>query len=279
MAEMVLRGIARTWRPQRQTISPIHAAAAVLEPGSFTAHDPFLVLMEDWFQRGAFGEHPHRGQETVTYVIEGVLEHYDSHTGRGELHPGDVQWMTAGRGVIHVEQPAEGSLVHSLQLWINLPQRDKMTAPGYQNLRRQEMPVRRAEGVEVRVFSGSSGETAAPTQNHVPVTMVEMSLEAGRDVLQDLPGSYRGLLYVLAGKGRFGSEGTAGEAGEALWLGDAEMGRPSGITVRAESPLRVLLIAGEPLHEPVAAGGPFVMNTREELHQAYLDYQSGHFGE
>lgn len=273
-----MRAVGRVRTVEPKEISTVHTAAPVLEFGRWEESDPFLGLMEDWFERGAFGEHPHRGQETVTYVIDGTLEHYDNHSGGGVLHAGDVQWMTAGRGVIHVEQPAEGSRVHSLQLWVNLPQRSKMTEPGYQNLRHQDMPVREAQGVLIRVFSGSSGGVSASTRNHVPVTMIEMLVQPGATAVQDLPGTYNGFIYVLEGRGGFGSGDTAGVAGQVLWLGPADPARESSVTVRAESALRVLLYAGEPLREPVAAGGPFVMNTQEEVRQAFLDYRSGKFG-
>ena len=155
--------------------------------GDFAATDPFLALMEDWFPRGVFGKHPHRGIETVTYVVEGRIDHYDNQGHEGTISPGDVQWMTAGRGLIHNEIPAEGVTVHSLQLWVNLPAAEKMTAPRYQDLSGDCVPVRRQPGVEVRVFSGASGGVTAPTKNIVPVTMVEIRLDLGASVRRDLP--------------------------------------------------------------------------------------------
>ncbi len=135
--------------------------------------------MEDWFPRGVSGKHPHRGIETVTYVVEGRIDRYDNQGHEGTILPGDVQWMTAGRGLIHNEIPAEGVTVHSLQLWVNLPAADKMTAPRYQDLAGDAVPVRREPGVEVRVFSGASGQMTGPTKNFVPVTMVEIRLDRG----------------------------------------------------------------------------------------------------
>ncbi|MCL6442513.1 MAG: pirin family protein, partial [Alicyclobacillus sp.] len=224
--------------------------------------------------------HPHRGIETVTYVIEGTLNHYDNRAGEGTLLPGDVQWMTAGRGVIHKEDPAPGTMVHSLQLWVNLPREYKLTQPRYQNLKAANMPVREEPGAIIRVFSGSSGGVQASTLNYVPVTMVEINLVAGAAVEQDLPSSYNGFMYVLDGKGTFGRSAVYAEASDVLWLE-----RPntdvahSTVTVHAIEPLRVLLYAGEPLHEPVVAYGPFVMNTQEEIRQAFEDYRSGRFAE
>ena len=135
--------------------------------GDFAATDPFLALMEDWFPRGVFGKHPHRGIETVTYVVEGRIDHYDNQGHESTILPGDVQWMTAGRGLIHNEIPAEGVTVHSLQLWVNLPAADKMTAPRYQDLAGDAVPVRRQPGVEIRVFSGALVRTGL-TQHNLP---------------------------------------------------------------------------------------------------------------
>ncbi|QPA32612.1 pirin family protein [Thermaerobacillus caldiproteolyticus] len=273
------RGIRRIKTVQYQTNSSIHRNGFVLEPGNWKEYDPFLMLMEDFFQRGTFDFHPHRGIETVTYVIDGTLEHFDNKAGHGKLGPGDVQWMTAGKGVIHKEDPAPGSTVHSLQLWINLPRSKKMTEPRYQNLKSKDMPVRKEEGAIVRVFSGSSKGVQAPTLNHVPVTMVEILLESGASVVQDLPGSYNGFLYILEGSGTFGVHQTEGRAGQVLFLDSADEARESEITMTAREKLRVLLYAGEPINEPVVAYGPFVMNTQEEIRQAMIDYQTGKFDE
>lgn len=274
---MKQRGIRRIHTVQYQKNSPIHTNGFVLEPGNWKEYDPFLMLAEDFFQKGTFDFHPHRGIETVTYVIEGTLEHVDNKAGYGKLEPGDVQWMTAGRGVIHKEDPAEGSTVHSLQLWVNLPRSQKMTEPRYQNLRSNEMPVRQEEGAVVRVFSGSSKGVHAPTLNHVPVTMVEIVLEPGAVVTQDLPGNYNGFLYILEGSGTFGIDSMEGKAGQVLHLSSANDHSDSEVTVTAKEKLRVLLYAGQPVNEPVVAYGPFVMNTEEEIRQAFEDYRSGKF--
>src|SRR5690606_8091498 len=150
------------------------------------------MMAEDWFQQGTFDFHPHRGIETVTFVIEGKLKHEDNYGGYGVLEPGDVQWMTAGRGIIHSEDPLPGETVHSLQLWLNLPRSDKMAEPRYQDIKSANAPVRTEPGAIVRVFSGHSGDVHAQTQNYIPVTYVEMVVEAGASVTQQLPGSYNG---------------------------------------------------------------------------------------
>ncbi|MCU1806643.1 pirin family protein [Cytobacillus firmus] len=271
------REIASIRKVKLQKHSPIHAAGPVIEPGNWEKYDPFLLMMEDKFQKGAFDVHPHRGIETVTYVIEGAIEHYDSHSGEGGvLGPGDVQWMTAGSGVVHNEVPSEGITAHSLQLWINLPREKKMTAPRYQNLKGSEVPVREEEGAVFKVFSGSSRGVVSPTLNHVPVTMVEVRMEKGAAASQELPGSYKGFIYIIEGSGIFGENKVHGANGQALELGDGGNGE-SEIAVKAEEPLRFLLYAGEPVKEQVVARGPFVMNTEEEIRTAYKEYMNGTF--
>lgn len=278
------RTIDKQWSVSAQQVAPGHKVGLVLEPGNPSAYDPFLLLAEDWFAPGTFDVHPHRGIETVTYVISGHLGHYDNRFGEGELSPGDVQWMTAGRGVIHKEDPLPREEVHSLQLWVNLPKKDKMTTPRYQNLRAKDMPTRTEPGAQIRVFSGQSGDTIAQTENYVPVTMLEMTLTAGTSIREHVPTDYAGFFYVLSGEGAFGQEKTVGRQGDVLWM-DAKEGSSiedssiSGdVDIQAVEDLLVLLYCGRPLHEPVVAYGPFVMNTREEIKQAFEDYQAGRFG-
>jgi hypothetical protein len=266
----------------RQGMTPEHRVRPLLPAamrGEWAAVDPFLALMEDWFPRGVFGKHPHRGIETVTYVLEGRIDHYDNQGNKGVILPGDAQWMTAGRGLIHNEIPAEDVTVHSLQLWINLPAAHKMTAPRYQDLLGATAPTRREPGAEIRVFSGSSGDIVSPTLNYVPVTLVEFRLEPGVAVRQQLPADYNGFVVVLEGDGVIGEAGRAVAAGDVAWLTRREDKGPSEVLVGAGArPLRALLYAGRPLREPVAAGGPFVMNTQAEIEQAYADYRAGRFG-
>jgi redox-sensitive bicupin YhaK (pirin superfamily) len=272
------RSIKKVRTAEINHISHKHKNSLILEQGRFQEYDPFLFLAEDWFERGSFDVHPHRGIETVTYIMEGKLEHYDSSTAsKDELGPGDAQWMTAGRGVIHKEDPAPGETVHSLQLWVNLPAVDKMTEPRYQNLRSAGMPVRTEEGAVIRVFSGSSGSVTSSTQNVVPITLVEFTLEPGVTVKQDLPGSYNGFLYVLEGEGEFGSERTKGEQRQVLTLSRQEGIESSELEITANTKLRVLLYAGQPINEPIVASGPFVMNTEEQIRQAFEDYRNGKF--
>lgn len=274
---MKSREITKVWTVRPQQESAIHKVGMVLEPGNFQEYDPFLFMAEDWFQRGVFDFHPHRGMETVTYIIEGILEHTDNKGGAGKLNAGDTQWMTAGRGIIHKEDPAEGVTVHSLQLWVNLPASHKMTDTRYQDLQSEKMPLRQEEGAQIRVFSGSSGGVSAPTRNHVPVTMVEITLEPGATVTQDLPGSYNGFIYVLEGSGTFGAKQVEGKKTQVLWMSPTGEGEESEISITAREKLKLVLFAGQPIKENVVAYGPFVMNTEQEIREAYADFRSGKF--
>jgi redox-sensitive bicupin YhaK (pirin superfamily) len=192
-----------------------------------------------------------------------------------------VQWMTAGRGIIHSEMPHGDEPVHLLQLWLNLPASKKRVDTRYQDLRAADMPVRQEPGARLRVYSGASGSVRASTLNHWPITMVEARLDAGAEVTQELPPRANGFIYVLAGSGRFGADETPAHTGQVLHLapshGDDD--GASALTVRADEPLFALLFAGEPIREPVVARGPFVMNTLDEVNQAYADYHAGRFGD
>lgn len=272
------RGIRKVWTVQEKKVSAVHRAGAVLEPGNWNDYDPFLLLMEDNFEKGAFDIHPHRGMETITYVIDGTINHYDSVTGEGgRLKSGDFQFMTAGRGVVHNESPEDGESVHLLQLWVNLPRKYKMVEPRYQNILKEDAPVRQVEGALIRVYSGSSGLVVSKTLNYVPVLFVEIIIESGASISHDLLGNYNGFIYVLEGSGTFGENSVQATKGQALWLDTADYQEQSFIKITATNKLRLILFAGAPLKEPVVARGPFVMNTEEEIVQAYTDYRNGKF--
>ncbi|WP_054025716.1 pirin family protein [Bacillus sp. FJAT-28004] len=271
------RSIKSVRTPEFQRNSDIHTMAWVFEPGNWEEHDPFLLMAHDHMRSGVFGIHPHRGIETVTFLIDGHLNHYDSKHGKGVLHPGDAQWMTAGRGVEHVEDAAKDEEVNLLQLWVNIPREWKMSPSRYQDLRKDEMPILHEDGAEIRIFSGSCGNKIADTKNIAPVTMLEVMLEPGAAVSPQLPGSYNGFLYILEGEGIFGLNDTAGTKGQVLWMGSAGTAEQSTINIQAKSKMRVMLYAGEPIREPVVARGPFVMNTEEEIIQAFNDYKNGKF--
>jgi len=251
----------------------------VLEPGRFAAVDPFLIMSEDWFAAaGGFDPHPHRGIETVTFVLDGAVEHRDNRGHRSVIHAGDAQWMTAGRGIIHSERAHGGATAHTLQLWINLPSDRKMVEPRYQALRAADMPVHRSGGAEIRIFSGTAGDQTAPTLNHWPITLLEIAVAAGAEATVDLAGADRGFLLALAGHGRIGAREEPIRAGEVAWLADADPSLPTELHLEADDALRLLLWSGPRIREPVVARGPFIMSSMEEIAQAEADLRDGGFG-
>src|SRR5215471_20051057 len=250
--------------------------------------DPFLLLdrmgpydASPGQARGA-PDHPHRGFETVTYVLEGEMEHQDSAGNRGRLGPGDVQWMTAGAGVVHSEMPSRafldrGGRMHGFQLWVNLPRKDKMIAPRYQDVPSSRIPVVTTPdgSARVKVIAGEAVGARAVIDTRTPIFYLHVSLRPGARFTQPTPRTFNVFGYVLEGEGRFGPEGRAAGADQAiLFDGDGdEVSFAAGA-----APLEVLLIGGVPLREPVARYGPFVMNTTEEIQQAIEDFRAGRIG-
>ena len=251
--------------------------------------DPFLLLDEFGTDRaedyiGGFPDHPHRGFETVTYMLDGRMRHRDNHGNEGLLVPGSVQWMTAGRGLVHSEMPEqEEGRMRGFQLWVNLPARDKMTTPRYQEFAPEHIPqARPAAGVEVRVIAGEVPQAgSAPVRGPIdqPATSplyLDVALAAGAAWEFGLPEGHNAFAYVFEG------EATLGEADDARAVASQELAiLGGGDTLRmaagADGGARLLLVAGRPLREPVARHGPFVMNTRQELMQAFVDFQEGRF--
>jgi len=208
--------------------------------------------------------------QTVTVVLEGALEHRD-HTGaHGILRAGDVQWMTAGRGVLHSEMPHGNETAHTLQLWLNLPRKLKMIPARYQDQRLKDVPIRLVEGAEVRVYAGRSGEVSHPHGSDYPMSLLDVRLSAGASFGQEVSTRDRGFVYVLEGRASIG--GAEVEKNQVAWF---EPGDGDVLEFRAIADFRGLLFSGEPILEPAVAYGPFVMNTREEIQQAFLDYQAG----
>ena len=262
----------------------------VLKPGNWPETDPFLLMAEDWFSNNGFDWHPHRGMETITVVLEGELEHQDNQGGHGILKPGDVQWMTAGRGIIHREMAYRKKPVHVLQLWLNLPAENKMVEPNYQDLRSDNVSAIHRPGVEVRVFSGRSEniEAIPRVSKYVPVTMLDVRLDGssrgGHDnnwtsFTQEIPTGDEGFVYVLSGRAYFSSKRTSVSAGRVGHLAhtSANDGRTT-LSVLAKKPTHFLLWTGKPLRQPVVARGPFVMNTENQIAEAFEDYRTGLFG-
>jgi len=254
--------------------SQVRRNRAVVPPADFGRHSPFLLLMEDWFDAsGGFETHPHRGFQTVTLVLEGELEHRD-HTGaHGVLAAGDVQWMIAGRGALHSELAHGSTVAHTLQLWLNLPARDKMIAPSYSDQRLADVPVHRFAGGEVRVYSGASGDVSHGHGSAWPLVLLDISLGSGSTYRAVLPASHRAFVYFLEGETRLGDKRVAAE--DVVWFEPGGDDAFDSITIEATAPTRALLYASPPINEPVVADGPFVMNTMREVQQAFVDFQTG----
>ncbi|MBT3017595.1 MAG: pirin family protein [Candidatus Thiodiazotropha sp. (ex Clathrolucina costata)] len=241
--------------------------------------DPFLLLdhfvsddPDDYI--GGFPPHPHRGFETVTYLLAGQVEHRDNAGHTGLLETGGVQWMTAGRGVIHSEMPQQqDGLLSGFQLWVNLPAGEKMIDPRYQEFDRQAIPLEaRSDGVEVRVVAGqTSRQTRGPVSELVtPALFYDITLPVGTRFEESLPETYNSFVYLI--------EGAVSIDGINLEVNSlAVLDQGDSVEITAQEPSRLLLVAGQPLHEPIARRGPFVMNSEAELQQAFNDYQEGRF--
>ena len=247
----------------------------------FARLDPFLMLDEFGSERpdeyiAGFPAHPHRGFQTVTYMLEGHMLHEDHLGNRGHLRSGGVQWMTAGRGIIHSEMPEQqDGLMEGFQLWVNLPSNLKMTQPGWRDIPGGQVPeFVSAEGVRVRVVAGRAhGVAGAVPEGTVDPVFLDLHFDAPGSIDIELPAGHNALAYVYRGALTVGGSPVPRQRMAVLET------RPDADGVRfvAEAPARAVLIAGRPLNEPIAQYGPFVMNTRDELMQAVRDYQSGHF--
>ncbi|WP_049575535.1 pirin family protein [Streptomyces sp. SBT349] len=255
--------------------------------------DPFIMMDQMGEVEYAPGEpkgtpwHPHRGFETVTYLIDGTFVHQDSEGGGGVIGDGDTQWMTAGSGLLHIEAPPEelvvsGGLFHGVQLWVNLPAGDKMTAPRYQDIGGSNVKLLTSEdgGALLRLIAGELDGHGGPGITHTPITMIHATVSAGAEVTLPWREDFNALAYVLAGRGGVGPDRRPVEMGRT-----AVFGPGATVTVRADATqdartpaLEILLLGGRPINEPVAHYGPFVMNTHAELVQAFEDFQSGRLG-
>jgi redox-sensitive bicupin YhaK (pirin superfamily) len=245
--------------------------------------DPFLMLDNFGSEEASdylagFPDHPHRGFETVTYMLEGRMRHRDSAGNEGLLENGGVQWMTAGRGVIHSEMPEqEEGLMEGFQLWLNLPAKDKLMKPWYKDFKAAEIPsFTTPGGIAVRVIAGSSHGVAGAVQRDVTQPIyLDVELPAGATFAQALPAGHNAFLYPYRGAVTVAGK-TVAERSMAILANEADA---DGVEVRADAPARFILIAGQPLNEPIAQYGPFVMNTQEEIHQAIQDFRAGLLGE
>jgi redox-sensitive bicupin YhaK (pirin superfamily) len=289
--------------PTPATLRSVHAvvtATETLEGAGFKVRrpfptrpldhlDPFLLLDEMGPMELGPGEakgapdHPHRGFETVTYLLSGEFVHRDSNGGGGVIRPGQVQWMTAGAGVVHSEMPSAafqetGGRMHGFQLWVNLPRAEKLTPPRYQGLGGATLPsARSADGLaEVKVIAGEALEVRAATSTHTPILYVHATLQPGGALSLPVARGWNAFVYVFEGRARVGRDGRAVPPGSMVILEDD--GDQVALWAEGEAPAQALVLAGRPIGEPVARYGPFVMSTEQELRQAFDDYRSGRMG-
>jgi len=269
---------------------PVRRAFAGVD---LAALDPFVHMDQmgsiDYgpFEPRGTNWHPHRGFETVTYMLDGAMQHQDSHGGGGLISDGDTQWMTAGGGILHIETPPEALVVsggrfHGIQLWVNLPSKDKMISPRYQGIEGSEVLLLSSPdgGALVRVVAGDVDGHAGPGGTHTPITFVHATVSPGARLELPWQPDHNALVYVLSGTGTVGAEEAAIRAGQLAVLRDG-----THVTLAAdpsqstdEPALDVLVLGGQPIGEPVATYGPFVMNNRAELQQAMTDFQAGRLG-
>jgi redox-sensitive bicupin YhaK (pirin superfamily) len=250
--------------------------------------DPFIHMDEMGAVDNGAGEprgtewHPHRGFETVTYIIDGTFQHQDSHGGGGLIADGATQWMTAGGGILHIETPPEalvvsGGLFHGLQLWVNLPRKDKMIPPAYQNLEGGNVKLLSSPdgGALVRVVAGDVDGHTGPGSTHTPIAFVHATVAPGARLELPWRPDFNALIYVMSGRGQVGASTPFGP-GQLLVFGAGDFLRVTAD--EGNEPLELIVLGGQPLREPVAQYGPFVMNTRAELQQALDDYRAGRLG-
>lgn len=257
----------------RQVLGPRHQNRLVIAPQEHAPYSPFLFLAEDWFAPPAgFPTHPHRGMETVTFVLEGQMIHED-HTGaHGELEAGDIQFMTAGGGVLHSETPGPQG-VHSLQLWLNLPAAQKMSPARYSDQRAGEAARIAGDGYEVALYAGRFGDAERPHGSLWPLALMDLRLQTGARLDLPLRHGWRGFVLVLEGEAQIGAGEALVKPGQHAWA-YASAGDDS-LPLTARAPARALFYAAPVIDEPVVAHGPFVMNTVDEIRQAFVDYQTG----
>lgn len=257
-------------------VGPGHLAAQIVSPVDFLLNDPFILLMDDHLDIGdrTVGEpHPHAGFETVTLILDGAI--YDRDEG-GAIEAGEAQWMTAGRGIIHGENVITKGKVRLLQLWLTLPKDQRWTQPGFQTIHASAIPVRREPGVEVRIYSGTSGGLRSTTRNHVPVTLAELTMDPHASIDQEIPASYNGFVYVIDGSAAVG--GAELNQGQVGWLD-----RPSneGTTIlrvtSGDEGARLVLYAGQSQGNAIVSRGPFIGDSKEDIVRLYTEYRAGGF--
>ncbi|XP_037424644.1 pirin-like protein [Triticum dicoccoides] len=239
--------------------------------------DPFLLLDEFSVSKpGGFPDHPHRGFETVTYMLDGAFTHQDFTGRKGTIRTGDVQWMTAGRGIVHSEMPASDGVQKGLQLWINLASKDKMIEPRYQELKSKDISQAEKHGVKVWIIAGEAFGVRSPVYTQTPTMYMDFTMQPGSQLHQPIPEGWNAFVYIIEGEGVFGGKGAApASVHHCLVLGSGD-----GLSVwnRSGALLRFVLAAGQPLKEPVVQQGLFVMNSRAQIQKAMEDYYYGRNG-
>jgi redox-sensitive bicupin YhaK (pirin superfamily) len=264
-----------------------YVRSVIAPDGDPQLQSPFLLLdhaarrrFEPTGQKRGVGEHPHRGFETVTFAYKGEIEHRDSSGGGGTIGPGDVQWMTAASGVVHEEKHSQrfteqGGELEMVQLWVNLPAKSKMSTPGYQALLDADFPRLTLGAARARLIAGSLAGARGPARTHTPITIFDLQFERDGELEFALPAEHNSFVFPLEGEIKVGSEARALTPGHLALL---QRGHAGAVRLQAGKDARVLVLSGEPIDEPVAAYGPFVMNTREQIMAAMRDYQSGKMG-
>jgi redox-sensitive bicupin YhaK (pirin superfamily) len=256
-------------------IGPGHLQALVVPPGEFSQSDPFILLADDHLDIGdrvAGESHPHAGFETVTLLLDGAIS---DHGEGGGVSAGEVQWMTAGRGIIHGEDVKTKGKVRLLQLWLVLPKEQRWTTPGVQVIHNDAVPVRREPGVEIRIYSGASGDLRSATRNYVPITM-EIRMDPHRSVDHYLPMSYNGFLYVIRGSVRIGGDVLGTD--QVGWLDHSEGEDTSLLRLEAgDRGARLVLYAGQPQGDRIVSHGPFIGDSKKDIVRLLNEYRSGHF--
>lgn len=277
------RDIKKSWTVQYDEMPfPAIQKGWVLPADRWKEFDPFILMAEDWFKKGTFPDHPHRGFQTVTYVIDGRLEHIDNGGGRDILEPGDVQYMNAGWAARHAEDGVENDVAHTLQLWLNLPKDKRETETMYQNVYNEEAPVVSLSGGQIKVFSGEIAGVEGPMKSIVPFTLSEIELADGAEYTLELPENHNAFLYVLRGSANVGASQQKLNKHDVATLTYEDGGNADALSTLSLSSnhrrTKILVYSGEPIREEIVPYGPFVMNSMDEIKQAFRDFHAGKFG-
>jgi len=282
-ANSVSRGIAKVLKAQAMMEGAGVLIRRTIGGPKLDYFDPFLLLDEfksdkpgDYME--GFPDHPHRGFETVTYMLKGVMQHKDHKGNSGTLNPGSVQWMTAGKGIIHSEMPQQKEgLMHGYQMWVNLPAKDKMIPPRYQDFQEDKIPIVKLDnGVCIKVMAGeSNGVKGAVTGISTAPTYLDITIPPSTSFSHPVTEGHNAFCYVIEGEGTFGPKGKEQKVGPSSNILLEKEGNQVDVSTDSSNSVRFLLAAAKPLNEPMSRHGPFVMNTKQEIMQAFIDYQNG----